>query len=193
MAGVICDVCGCENAGGATECAVCGNPLSLPRPPPETTPDPAPDRPPDPTPDDSALRCPACAALVPNPANRVCVECLEPLTPPDPAGPAASGPRLLFPGHRVDVPAPGTVLLGRDPDQSPVAGYFAAHDNVSRRHASVGAEPDGSMWVRDEYSANGTFVNDTRVPAGATVPLADGDRLRLASDVVARTELGRSL
>jgi pSer/pThr/pTyr-binding forkhead associated (FHA) protein len=100
--------------------------------------------------------------------------------------------RLLFAGRPVDVAQPGSMLLGRDPDNSPVAALFAVHDNVSRRHASVGIEPDGTAWVRDEHSTNGTFVNDIRVPSGGTAPLVHGDQLRIASNMVAQVELGQS-
>ncbi|GAB3430831.1 FHA domain-containing protein [Actinophytocola sediminis] len=168
MARVICSVCGHGNDAGAADCAICGNPLAA-APKPATT-------------DTADPTCPTCGAAVPNPANLVCVDCLAPL---------AGTPRLRFPGREIDIPSPGSVLLGRDPEQSPVAEYFAAHDNVSRRHASVGVSTDGGVWVRDEYSANGTFVNDRQVPGGQTVPLTPGDQLRLASDLVARVEPGR--
>lgn len=171
MAGVICAVCGHANPDCATDCAICGTPLA-----------PAPRRPVTET--LSVAACPSCGAAVPDPANLVCVECLEPLAP----APAVGGPSLLFPGRGIAVPQPGSVLLGRD--NSPFADYFATHDNVSRRHATVGADQDGRLWVRDEYSANGTFVNDKQVPAGQTVSLTAGDRLRLASNVEATIDLG---
>ncbi|WP_154814501.1 FHA domain-containing protein [Actinophytocola xinjiangensis] len=169
MAGVICAVCGHGNPAGAATCQICGNPLVVAARQ-ETTQAPA------------VLTCPSCGATVPDPANLVCVECLTTLGAPP------GGPSVAFTGWRVALPNPGSVLLGRDPEQSPSAGHLAPHDNVSRRHATVGVEPDGSMWVRDEYSANGTFVNDVPVPAGRTVPVSAGDRVRLASDVEAVVE-----
>lgn len=89
------------------------------------------------------------------------------------------------------MPATETVLLGRDEGYSPFSGLFAKRDNVSRRHASVGVCADGAAWVRDEFSTNGTYVNDVRVTPGATAPLVDGDVLRIASDVSARVKLDR--
>ncbi|WP_410597391.1 FHA domain-containing protein [Amycolatopsis sp. lyj-23] len=184
MAGVICAVCGTDNTDDEALCKTCGMLLEEAEKPPATA---APER----EPAEPAARCPACGAGVPDPANLVCVECLEPLAA-QPAPRAGGAVRLVFGGQAVDVPRPGTVLLGRDPGQSPAAGVFARHDNVSRRHASVGVEPDGRMWVRDEHSTNGTFVNDTPVPGGRTAPLVHGDRLRIASDVVAVVEPGPS-
>ncbi|MEV6829510.1 FHA domain-containing protein [Amycolatopsis sp. NPDC051102] len=188
MAGVICPACRTENTDDETLCKKCGMLLAEAdesRPAEIREPAPAPEEP-------AAVRCPACGADVPDPANLVCVECLEPLTR-RPAARTRRGDgalRLVFAGQAVDVPQPGSVLLGRDPGHSPVAALFARHDNVSRRHASVGVGTDGRGWVRDEHSTNGTFVNNTPVPGGQTAALAHGDRLRIASDVVAVVEFG---
>jgi hypothetical protein len=202
MAGVTCTSCGEENAQDNALCRTCGLLLvedgSRPEPvPAETAPSRSAARPEVGTPFPAAVpdACPACSAEVPDPANLVCVECLEPLSrSAPPARPVhtrreAGALRLLFGAQPIDVPRPGAVLLGRDPGQSSAAEVFSALDNVSRRHASVGVDADGSAWVRDEHSTNGTFVNDAAVPAGRTRALAHGDRLRLGSDVVARVEL----
>ena len=194
MAVVICPVCNTENANGETQCYSCGFPLDEQIGPARE----APAGTPGPAPEPATATCPACGATIPDSANLVCVDCLEPLAP-RPSGAsvartrrAGTALRLLFPGKPVDVPQPGLVLLGRDPDQSPVANLFTAHDNVSRKHASVGVEPDGTAWVRDEGSTNGTFVNNKPVLGGHTAPLTHGDQLRFASDVVARVELGHT-
>lgn len=189
MAGVICPVCGTDNTDDEALCKACGMLLAeAAEPRPAAAVEAEPEHPVPP----AATRCPACGADVPDPANLVCVECLEPLAPPPAARDRRSGGalRLVFAGQAVDVPQPGSVLLGRDPGHSPVAALFARHDNVSRRHASVGVGTDGRGWVRDEHSTNGTFVNNTRVPDGSTATLAHGDRLRIASDVVAVVEFG---
>jgi hypothetical protein len=193
VAGVICPVCGTDNTDDEALCTGCGMLLEEVEKPRSAGASPAPDRGSAPP----AAKCPACDAGIPDPANLVCVECLEPLAPRQPAAePVArtrrggGALRLVFAGQVVDVPQPGSVVLGRDPGHSPVAGLFARHDNVSRRHASVGVETDGRVWVRDEHSTNGTFVNNTPVPGGQTASLANGDRLRIASDVVAVVEFG---
>jgi hypothetical protein len=198
MAGVMCPSCRVVNDSRDALCRECGYDLAEAGAPPrprvplekvQAAPGPALDV------------CPACGADVPDPSNLVCVDCLEELSPraqPTSAShtrreaAASGGLRLLFPERSVGVPPVGALLLGRDADQSPLAALFAARDNVSRRHASVGVGPDGTGWVRDEFSTNGTFVNGTRVPPGATVPLADGDEVRIASDVTARVEVGRT-
>ncbi|GGV04188.1 hypothetical protein GCM10010275_49480 [Streptomyces litmocidini] len=90
--------------------------------------------------------------------------------------------RIRFGAVERTVTPGGTLLLGRAPAARTTRGLLARHDNVSRRHATVGLEPDGTAWVRDEHSTNGTFVNDGPVGAGVRTPLRDGDVLRLAAD-----------
>jgi hypothetical protein len=192
MAGVMCSICGTENLDAETLCKSCDHLLADGGAAPADEPVAA-------APPSGLGRCPVCHAEVPDPSNIVCVECLEPLRPVSSGGAQprtrreTNAVRLMFSGRQpVDVPQAGSVLLGRDPEISPVAGVFADADNVSRRHASVGVEADGSAWVRDENSTNGTFVNDKIVPRGRTVSLGHGDRLRIASNVVARVEFGGS-
>jgi pSer/pThr/pTyr-binding forkhead associated (FHA) protein len=139
--------------------------------------------------------------VIPDPGNLVCVECLEPLArramADPPAYDAVTGtrrdvPRTLmvtFPDGQVTVPAGTTVLLGRAPECGPYAGVFASCDNVSRRHATLGAEPGGAAWVRDEKSINGTYVNGVRAEPGVRTGLRDGDILRFAADVEAQVRL----
>jgi pSer/pThr/pTyr-binding forkhead associated (FHA) protein len=52
---------------------------------------------------------------------------------------------------------------------------------VSRLHAILVAEPDGSWAVLDSGSANGTLVNDREIVTGVRVPLRDGDRIHLGA------------
>jgi hypothetical protein len=75
--------------------------------------------------------------------------------------------------------APGTCsMLGRDPSMSEVAPLLQ-DDFVSRRHATIGIESDGRPWIRDEYSTNGTYVNNEKVPPGASRSLRHNDRIRI--------------
>ena len=52
---------------------------------------------------------------------------------------------------------------------------------VSRMHAALIAEPDGSWTILDPGSENGTLVNGTEIAAGVRVPLHDGDRIHLGA------------
>ncbi|MEU5614681.1 FHA domain-containing protein [Streptomyces sparsogenes] len=78
---------------------------------------------------------------------------------------------------------PGPPLtLGRHPDWAPrTAAFFADRPKISRRHASITVEPDGTAWVEEPPagSHNGTFLNSARLAPGIRTPLRDGDQLRL--------------
>jgi hypothetical protein len=54
---------------------------------------------------------------------------------------------------------------------------------ISRLHAVLERQEDGTYAVRDLGSTNGTTVNDDPKPVGTdeAVPLADGDRIRLGA------------
>ncbi|WP_441249536.1 FHA domain-containing protein [Kitasatospora sp. McL0602] len=143
--------------------------------------------------------CPHCGAPVPVPTNQVCVVCQRMLGEVRPSRTADAGERGVdVYSTRRDAPTavlrirfgavertvtPGsTLLLGRAPAAHTTHGLLERYDNVSRQHATVGLEPDGTAWVRDEHSTNGTFVNGSPASPGARTPLRDGDVLRLAAD-----------
>ena len=69
--------------------------------------------------------------------------------------------------------------VGRQPGVDSVNVKFLCLDDdlVSREHAFIEQRADG-YWVRDRGSANGTFVNDSKVQQEQR--LQDGDRLRFA-------------
>ncbi len=52
---------------------------------------------------------------------------------------------------------------------------------VSREHARLLTQPDGSWAVVDDGSENGTYLNGgvTPIPINQPIPLADGDRVHL--------------
>jgi pSer/pThr/pTyr-binding forkhead associated (FHA) protein len=56
-----------------------------------------------------------------------------------------------------------------------------ADPGISRLHAVLIAEPDGSWAVLDPGSENGTLVNDREIAAGVPVPLRDGDHIHLGA------------
>jgi FHA domain len=72
---------------------------------------------------------------------------------------------------------------GRPDDQPPEIDLAVApvDPGISRRHAMLERQADGSYAVRDLGSTNGTTVNDASEPItpDQAVPLADGDTIRL--------------
>jgi hypothetical protein len=59
------------------------------------------------------------------------------------------------------------------------ADFRFADDGLSRLHASIYKEGD-RVWITDENSSNGTFVNGLRV-SGAGTPLRSGDSIRIGN------------
>ncbi|WP_164875149.1 FHA domain-containing protein [Streptomyces sp. SS] len=90
--------------------------------------------------------------------------------------------RIRLDKEEFAVASGNTLLLGRDASAYRTGELLERYDNVSRRHATVGVEADGTAWVRDEHSTNGTFVNAAPLRPGVRAPLRDGDTLRLAAD-----------
>ncbi|WP_169338096.1 FHA domain-containing protein [Nocardia vinacea] len=85
---------------------------------------------------------------------------------------------------------PGTELvLGRQ--DSPLAARLETFTEVSRKHATIGMDEDGQVWIRDENSTNGTFINGERIPKGKKVPLTGEVRIGLGSEYELTANFGR--
>lgn len=62
-------------------------------------------------------------------------------------------------------------------------------EGLSRLHATIYREDD-NVWVVDENSTNGTFVNGAQVPSAGT-PLSDGDIIRIGNHTNMRVSVTR--
>jgi pSer/pThr/pTyr-binding forkhead associated (FHA) protein len=89
--------------------------------------------------------------------------------------------RLTYPtpegSKEIKIEAPKT-SFGRGSD----ADVRFADDGLSRLHATVHREGD-RVWIVDENSSNGTFVNGVRVPGPGT-PLRTGDSVKIGDSTV---------
>lgn len=92
---------------------------------------------------------------------------------------------LEFPWGAVEVT--GRLLVGRDPDFSPVADRL--NDYVSQRHAEVFLE-GGQLYVRHVGTTNPTYVNGAPIEGDKPVQLADGDRVNFSWHMTAIVRLG---
>jgi hypothetical protein len=79
-----------------------------------------------------------------------------------------------------------TIRIGRQSRRHPTAPEIdlsgaPADPGVSREHAQLLRQTDGSWVLVDAGSANGTYLNGSaeRVPRNQLVPLVAGDRIRL--------------
>lgn len=123
----------------------------------------------------STATCWSCQAPSPNAGNTRCLECPETLIPPRLLLRWDSGMVKLDPGE--------SVQLGRE---GSYAGLFREHINVGRAHATVGVDPDGTVWITPMTTRNGTFrpadTDDELLP-GRRYDLRDGETLRFARDM----------
>ncbi|MBY8878643.1 FHA domain-containing protein [Actinacidiphila acidipaludis] len=98
--------------------------------------------------------------------------------------------RLRFPGDETVTVEPGVrIRIGRDPRLCPAVRFLASRDNLSRLHATFGVEADGSAWITDEGSTNGTFVHGYRLAPMEPAAVRPGDTVRLAADVTIKVLL----
>ncbi|NQZ95888.1 MAG: FHA domain-containing protein [Myxococcales bacterium] len=100
--------------------------------------------------------------------------------------PTADRPMLFIP------PEPPLALR---PDATLVIGRSRSCDlrlptgDASRRHAEI-IHSEGSYWVRDLASTNGTYVNGTRITEHS---LAAGDRIEIGSSEIRYCQVGAGL
>jgi pSer/pThr/pTyr-binding forkhead associated (FHA) protein len=146
---------------------------------------------------------PLPAPLVPDPpvplatASPAAASVPPPMAPP-PAAPAADDQeRTVFVqsvGSLVATAGPligkewglrsGELRIGRDLTKNEIAVRFAADgqvdSSISRRHASIHVIGD-QVFVEDQGSAAGTYVNGQKAPAGERVPVKDRDSIEIRS------------
>jgi pSer/pThr/pTyr-binding forkhead associated (FHA) protein len=65
----------------------------------------------------------------------------------------------------------------------PTNDLVISHQTLSASHAVV-AFRDGGFWLTDLGSANGTFVNGTKIRSGEPRRLAAGDQIKLGAVVL---------
>ena len=63
------------------------------------------------------------------------------------------------------------INVGRGTDNN----LYLNHTSVSKVHAAVRMDKDGTLLVADTGSTNGTHINGVRIPYGEARPIADGD------------------
>lgn len=88
----------------------------------------------------------------------------------------SQGGSLTLPGGREEKLRPD-LTIGRGADND----IALSSKTVSRRHAVL-VFRDGRWFVEDRGSANGTFVNETRIPFGVPHPLRHADAIGIGSE-----------
>lgn len=80
-------------------------------------------------------------------------------------------PRLVYEGKEFPLVTGAELVIGRHRDNA----IAVADGKASRKHCRVLAKPDGTVWVEDLESANGTEVNDDEIFSPRK--LVDGDQI----------------
>ena len=71
-------------------------------------------------------------------------------------------------------------LIGRRSDSRDIHPEINLRDpGVSHRHAKLLRQPDGSVFLLDVGSTNGTLLNGASVPEGVKTPIKDNDAITL--------------
>ena len=81
-------------------------------------------------------------------------------------------------GHRFFLTQP-EMTIGRDP----AADISIADQGISRKHAKTVKDSD-HIRLQDLGSANGTFINDKKIPPGQSVILAKEDMVKLGNSIL---------
>ena len=94
---------------------------------------------------------------------------------------------VLFPWGAVELDR-DEVWIGRSPDCGVIAAKVDRYDNISRRHAVL-LRRGNEIWLRDQRSTNGTYVNERRLEPDQPWRLSHGDVIRFAADLRATVQL----
>ena len=170
----VCPTCGFENALSVIRCTQCGvsvahislTETALPALAASTEKTPVP--------------CDKCEALIPQ-ESAACPYCGESF---------GMKARLILEWPWGEAAIDRELIVGRDPECSPLAIKLQQYGNLSRRHARLWPAADG-VWIEDLGSTNGVFVNGKQLTPHQPLLLTETGLLRLAKDFMVRVRVER--
>ncbi|MDB5212918.1 MAG: polymerase subunit gamma and tau [Myxococcaceae bacterium] len=165
-----CHMLTMASPGQASICFSCGQPLPAGLPPASAASEPAAIAPAPAPPIAASAPAAALGEPLAFPLTGAMASPLEP--PPNPYG--ATGASIIGASGQFAIRAGVDVRVGRDPAQCPIT---LSEPRISGVHATLKFE-NGHLLVRDEGSNNGTYVNGSRIAAGAFTPVPSGAQLR---------------
>lgn len=129
-------------------------------------------------------------ALFPNTVSGPVPEELEPTKPPltPPPTPTPTIPKKYlacvggaYKGRSIQLPVGVGVTIGRSADCQ--IAYPANAAGISRRQCTLFFDRQGSVYIRDEDSAYGTYLNQTRLAPGRWYPVKKGVYIAFGQEV----------
>lgn len=82
---------------------------------------------------------------------------------------------------QIPVPSQGEMFVGTDANVCSLVIDTAVRE-VSRKHIGISFNPARGVYVVTDYSSNGTWANERRLPSGKPMDLQPGTLLKLAND-----------
>ncbi|WP_280300903.1 FHA domain-containing protein [Nocardia abscessus] len=82
-----------------------------------------------------------------------------------------------------------TVVIGTD-ESSPFAAQLRQVSGVGERHATLGLDHDGRLWIRDHPGSEGIWINGDKIAPNQRVTLTEGDNIGIGPDYVGTARLG---
>lgn len=168
----VCPTCRFENALSVIRCTQCGVSvahISLTEAASPVL---------EPVTDQTPVSCPHCEALIP-PTSAACPYCGESL---------GMKSRLIVEWPWGEAAIDRELIVGRDPECSPLASQLQQYGHLSRRHARLWPAAEG-LWIEDLGSTNGVFVNEKRLKPHQPLLLTESGQVRLAKDFVVRVRV----
>ncbi len=139
--------------------------------------------------------CPTCKTLN-DPLRQTCIRCSGDIAAVEAQQSASSAQEDLNPSSKEDLlilsSADGRAIEVRDGDVvgRTVVGkeMLDIHEEVSRRHAQF-IRKQGTWFVIDLNSSNGTFIDGKRLIANERIPLRNGQQIRISPVFLATVTL----
>lgn len=169
-----CPTCGKENGLAAIRCQQCGVSIA------QISPTEAGSTESDVSTASVSVACVHCEATIPE-GQAACPYCGEALT---------AAPRILLEWPWGAETLDRELIVGRDPEASPLALRLQDYGNLSRHHARLRPTAEG-VWIEDLGSTNGVFVDGQRLTPHQPQLLAENGEVRLAKDFVVRVKVDR--
>jgi hypothetical protein len=176
----LCPACNAKNSPAVLECIECGNDLMGVKLIDDSVAPSMSAEPVNQAPAERLIRLCDCGTENELP-NRKCTACGEDLTDIVPTPSVDAKPIVTYQLTSMDdqcvlqLTCPGEHVIGRENE---LADYLSTRSFVSRRHAKITVTSEG-VFLENLSRANGTYINNEKLPDGTAYQLCSGDEIGL--------------